>query len=97
VRQTTTHVSDPKQGSGAARCLRSQSSTTASSPALTSTRDDPYDLTHRLHHLAGPLIDASDDGGGHGGLKERDGSGTPAMTSVAQPNARTSIYEQWRT
>ena len=84
-----------KQSSGATRGLRGQSSTTASSPVVTSTRDDPYDLTHRLHHLARPLVGASDDGGGHGGSEERDGGATPVEATVAQPKARTSINELW--
>ena len=69
----------------------------ASSPAVTSSPRDPRDLAHRLVYLVGPLIGASDDDGDHGGTEEWDGGGTPAMASAAQPDARTSIYEQWRT
>ena len=60
---------------------------------MTSTRDDPYDLTRRLNYLAGPLIGASDDGGDHGGSEERDGGGTPEEATAAQLKARTSINE----
>jgi hypothetical protein len=41
--------------------------------------------------LAGPIVDTSDDGGGHGGSARRDVGDTPAMTSVAQPKVQTSI------
>ena len=61
-----------------------------SSPVVTSTRDDPYDLTHRLHYLAGPLVGASGD---HGGSEERDGGGTSEEATMAQPKGRTSINE----
>ena len=64
-----------------------------SSPAVTSTLDDPYDLTHRLNYLADPLVGASDDGGDHGGSEERNGGGTLEEATMAQPKARTSINE----
>jgi len=86
-------VSEMEQSSGAAQSMRGQSSSTASSPVVTSTRDDPYDLTHRLNYLAGPLVGASDDGGDHGGSEERDGGGTPEEATAAQPKSRTSINE----
>ena len=60
---------------------------------VTSTRDNPYDLTHRLHYLAGPLVGASDDGGDHGGPEERDSGGTLVEATAAQIQAQTSIYE----
>ena len=62
-------------------------------PAVTSTRDDPRDLAHLLSYLVGPLVGASDDGGDHGGSEERYAGGTPVEATVAQPRARTSIYE----
>ena len=86
-----------KQSSGAAQGLRGQSSMTASSPVVTSTHDDPYDLTHRLHHLAGPLVGASDDGGGHGGSEERDGGATPVEATTKQAQALMSFYGLRRT
>ena len=60
-------------------------------PAVTSSRYDLLDLAHRLHHLAGPIVDASDDGGGHGCSARRDDGGTPVTTSAAPTKARTSI------
>ena len=86
-------VSETEQSSSAAQSMRGQSSSTASSPVVTSTRDDPYDLTHRLNYLAGPLVGASDDDGDHGGSEERDGCGTSEEATAAQPKARTSINE----
>ena len=62
---------------------------------MTSTQDDPNELTHRLHYLAGPLVGASDDGDDHGGSEERDGGITPEEATMAQPKARTSINELW--
>jgi len=41
--------------------------------------------------LAGPIVDTSDDGGGHGGSAELDGGATLATTSAAQPKVQTSI------
>ena len=58
---------------------------------MTSSRYDLLDLAHRLHHLAGPIVDANDEGGGHGGSARRDNGGTPVTTSAARPKARTSI------
>ena len=97
VRQTTPHASDPKQGSGAARCWCGQSSPTASLPAVTSSRRDLRDLVHPLSHLAGPIVDGKDDGGGNGGAARRDDGETSATTSAAQPKVRTSNYEHWGT
>ena len=64
---------------------------------MTSSRYDLLDLAHRLHHLAGPIVDASDDGGSHGGSARRDDGGTPVTTSAAPTKAQTSIYELWWT
>jgi len=94
TRETVTPlVREMKQSSGTTQSMRCQSSSTASSPVVTSTRDDPYDLTHRLHYLASPLVGASDDGGDHGGSEERDGCGTPEEATASQPKAQTSINE----
>ena len=64
-----------------------------SSPAVPSTCHDPRDLAHRLSYLVGPLADANDDGGGHGGLEELDGGATPVEVTAIPTKARTSIYE----
>ena len=64
---------------------------------MTSSRYDLLNQVHRLHYLAGPIVYASDDGGGHGGSARRDVGGTPVTTSAAQPKVRTSIYECWGT
>ena len=72
-----------EQSSGAARRWRGQSSPTASSPAVRSSRHDLLNQAQLLHYLAGPIVDASDDGGGHGGSARRDDGGTPVTTSAA--------------
>ena len=69
---------------------RGQSSPTANLPAVTSSRRDLRDLAHLLHHLASLIVDASYNGGGHGGSARQDDGGTPVMTSVARPKAQTS-------
>ena len=74
-----------------------QSSPTANLPAVTSSRRDLLDLAHLLNHLAGPIVDASDDGGGHGGSVMLDDGATPVMTSVARPKARMSTSGLRRT
>ena len=83
------HVSETRTEQAALRYWHGQSSPTANSPAVTSSRWDQLDLAHLLHYLVGP----SADGGGHGGMARRDDGGTPVTTSAAQSNARTSIYE----
>ena len=62
---------------------------------MTSSWYDLLDEAHRLHYLPGPIIDASEDGGGHGGSARRNDGGTPVTTSAAQPNTCTTIYELW--
>ena len=81
----------PKQSTAVLLDGRGQSSPTASTPAVTSSQCDPRDLTRRLVYLAGPIVDTSDDGGGHGGSAELDGGATLATTSAAQPKVQTSI------
>ena len=39
---------------------------------VTSSPSDLLDLAHLSHQLAGPIVDASDDGGGHGGAVALD-------------------------
>jgi len=58
-----------------------------SSPAVISTRHELRDLAHRLVYLVGPLVGASDDGGDHGGTKERDGGSTPVETMAIPTKA----------
>ena len=72
-----------KQSSGACASLRGHGSSTASSPAVRSSRYDLLNQAQLLHYLAGPIVDASDDGGGHGGLVRRDDGGTLVTTSAA--------------
>ena len=93
----TPHVSETRTEQAALRYWRGQSSPTARLPAVTSSRYDLLDLAHQLHHLSGPIVDASDDGGGHGDTARRDNSCMPATTLVAQIQAQTSIYELWWT
>ena len=81
--QMTPHVSDPKQGSGAARCWRGQSS-----PTVTSSHDDLLDLAHRLSYLGGLLVGAS---GYNGGTTGRNDGATSEEAMVTQINAWTSI------
>ena len=52
---------------------------TASSPAVTSSPDFLLDLAYLMSHLAGPIVDSRDDGGGYGGAAGLDyGGGAPA-------------------
>ena len=97
VSQGTPHVIETRTEPAVLRDWRGRSSPTANLPAVTSSRRDLRDLAHLLHHLAGLIVDASDDGGGHGGLVRRDDGGTPVMTSAARPKARTSTSGLRRT
>ena len=56
---------------------RGQSLPMARLPAVRSSRRDLRDLAHLLNHLAGPIVDADDDGGGYGGSARRDNGGMP--------------------
>ena len=89
--------STQKQSGGAVCCGHGQSSPTANSPTVTSSHDDLLDFAHRLSHLAGPIVDGKDDGGGNGEAARRDDGETSATTSAAQPKVRTSNYERWGT
>ena len=97
TRQLDPHVIETETEPAALTYGRGQSSSTARLPAVRSSRCDLRDLAHLLSHMAGPIVDGKDDGGGNGGAARRDDSDTPMMTSAAQPNVRTSIYERWRT
>ena len=79
-----------------------------SPPAVTSSPDVLLDEAHRLHYLPGPNIDASDDGGGHGGAValndgevpvEATAAPTKAWTSISRPRRSytTSYHAQWWT
>ena len=72
---------------------RGQSSPTANLPTVTSSRRDLLDLAHLLNHLAGPIVDASEDGGGHGGAVALDDGATPVEATAARSNATPSITE----
>ena len=73
-----------EQSSGAVRRWRGQSSPTASSPAVRSSRHDLLDQAQLSHHLAGPIVDASDDGGGHGGAVALDDCEAPVEATATR-------------
>ena len=87
------HVSETRTVQAALCYWRGQISPMANSPVMTSSLGDPRDLTRRLDYLVGPLIGASDDGGGHGSSAGRNDGVMPVEATVAQPRARTSITE----
>ena len=60
---------------------------------VTSSPSDPYDFLDLLTYLAETIDEATHGGGALGGTTRWDDGGTPVMTSTAQPNMRTSIYE----
>ena len=64
---------------------------------VTSSWDDLLDEAHRLHSLPGPIIDTSDDGGGHGGAMALDDGEAPVEATATQSNATPSITELRRT
>ena len=70
---------------------RGQNSTVVSSPAVTSSPDFLLDLAHLMSHLAGPIVDSRDDGGGHGGAAGLNYGGTPVEATAKREKARTSI------
>ena len=84
-----------EQSRYAALRWRGQSSPTANLPAVTSSHGDLLDLAHTLHYLVGPLVGASNGGGGHGGAEVRDDGETPVEATAAQSNATPSIYGLW--
>ena len=59
---------------------------------MTSSPDFLLDLAHLMSHLAGPIVDSRDDGGGYGRAAGLDYGGTPVKAMVAQTNATLSIY-----
>ena len=51
---------------------------------VTSSPDVLLDEAHRLHYLPGPIIDASDDGGGHGGAVALDDGEVPVEATTTR-------------
>ena len=51
---------------------------------MTSSPSDLLDLAHLSHHLAGPIVDASDDGGGHGGAVALDDGEAPEEATATR-------------
>ena len=76
---------------------RGQNSTVVSSPAVTSSPDFLLDLAHLMSHLAGPIVDSRDDGGGYGGAAGLDYGGTPVEAMARHKAARTSFPKLRRT
>ena len=64
---------------------------------VTSSWHDLLDEAHRVHYLPGPIIDASDDGGGHGGAVALDDGKAPVEAMATRSNATLSITELRRT
>ena len=60
---------------------------------MTSSHDDLLDYAHRLIYLAGPIVDTSDDGGGHGGVEVRVDGETPVWATMARTDAVPSTTE----
>ena len=60
---------------------------------MTSSLRDLLDLAHLLSHLAGPIVDGKDDGGGNGGVEVRVDGETPVWATVARTDAVPSITE----
>ena len=76
---------------------RGQSSSPVRLPAVRSSRCDLRDLAHLLSHLAGPIVDSRDDGGGYGGAAGLDYGGTPVEAMARHKGAWTSFPELRRT
>jgi len=53
-------------------------------PAVTSSPSDLLDLAHLSHRLASPIVDASDDGGGHGGAVALDDGEAPVEATATR-------------
>ena len=97
VGQRTPHVIETRTEQAALLYWRSQSSPTANLPAVTSSHGDLLDLAHTLHYSVGPLVGASNGGGGHGGAEVRDDGETSVEATATRSNATPSITELWRT
>ena len=95
TRQLDPHVIETETEPAALTYGRGQSSSTARLPAVRSSRRDLRDLAHLLNHLAGPIVDADDDGSGYGGSARQDNGGMPEEAAATRPRARTSTTELW--
>ena len=91
TRQLDPHVIETETEPAALTYGRGQSSSTARLPAVRSSRRDLRDLAHLLSHLAGPIIDGKDDGGGNGGAAGLVHGGTPVEATARHKGARTSF------
>ena len=91
IGQRTPHVIETRIEQAVLLYWRGQSSPTANLPAVTSSRRDLLDLAHLLSHLAGPIVDSSDDGGSNGGAARLDYGGTPIEATAKHKRARTSF------
>ena len=90
--QGTPRVRDTEQSSGAAGHCAAAARRRRALPAVRSSWYDLRDLANLLSHLAGPIADPRADGGGHGGTAGLDHGKTPVWATVAQGQARTSVY-----
>ena len=93
TRQLDPHVIETETEPAALTYGRGQSSSTARLPAVRSSRRDLRDLAHLLSHLAGPIVDGKDDGGGNGGVEVRVDGETLVWATVARTDAVPSITE----
>jgi len=82
--QGTPHVIDSKQSSGPAWHCAAAARRRRASPAVTSSLHDLRDLAKRLSHLAGPIVDGKDDGGGNGGAAGLDHGKTPVEATATR-------------
>ena len=97
IRQGTPHVIETKTEPAALLYWRGQSSTAASSPAVTSPPRDLRDLAHRLSYSVGPLVGAMHGDGAHGGAEVQDNGATPVEAMAKQARVLTSFYGLRRT
>ena len=95
--QGTPHVIDSKQSSGAAGYCAAAARRRRASPAMASTLRALRDLVNLLSHLAGPIADSRDDGGGYGGAAGLDYGGMPVEATARHKGAQTSFPELRRT
>ena len=92
----TRHRNGNRAGGAAWHCTATARRRRAS-PAVTSSPDLLLDLAHLVSHLAGPIVDSRDDGGGHGGAAGLDYGGTSMEAMARHKGARTSFPELRRT
>ena len=78
------HVTEMEQSNGAGMTWELRSSPTARLPAVRSSRRALSDLAHLLSHLAGPIVDGKDDGGGNGGAAGLDHGKTPVEATATR-------------